>query len=64
MKVGLEAVIIHDMCGHHGGFDVGSDCGDFWAQFVEILVFASPTSYMLTSFAFALLDWGIFHRFL
>ena len=27
-----------------------SDGGDFWAQSVGILVFASPTVYMLTSF--------------
>ena len=26
----------------------------------EILVFASPTGYMLTSFGFLLLNWGIF----
>jgi hypothetical protein len=31
---------------------------------VEILVFASPTGYMLTSFGFSLLIRGIFHKFL
>ena len=29
-----------------------SDRGDFWAYPVEILVFASPTGYMLTSSGF------------
>ena len=29
-----------------------------------IQVFASPTGYMLTSFGFPLLNWGIFYRFL
>ena len=32
--------------------------GDFWA--IDILVFPSPTCYMLTSFSFPLVDWGIF----
>ena len=41
-----------------------SDQGDFWAQSVEILVFASPTGYMLTSSGFPLLNWGIFYKFL
>ena len=40
-----------------------SDRGDFWTLPVEILVFASPTSYMLTSSGFLLLNWGIFHKF-
>ena len=34
-----------------------SDRGDFWALLVEILVFASPTSYMFTSSGFSLLNW-------
>jgi hypothetical protein len=42
----------------------GSDRGDFWAYSVEILVFASPTGYMLTSSGFPLLHWGIFYKFL
>ena len=33
-----------------------SDQGDFWAQPVEILVYPSPTGYMLTSSGFPLLD--------
>ena len=33
---------------------------DFWALSVEILVFTSPTGYMLTSSSFLLLNWGIF----
>ena len=41
-----------------------SDQGDFWAQQVEILVFASPTGYMLTSSGVSLLHWGIFYKFL
>ena len=41
-----------------------SDRGDFWAQPVEILVFASPTSYMLTASGFPLLNWGVFCKFL
>ena len=32
----------------------------FLASPVEILVFASPTGYMLTSSGFPLLNWGIF----
>ena len=36
-----------------------SDTGHFWARSVEILVFASPTGYMLTSSGgFPLLNWG------
>ena len=31
---------------------------------VEILVFASPTDYKLTSSGFALPNWGIFYKFL
>ena len=38
--------------------------GDFWALSVDILVFASPTGYMLTSSGFPLLNWGIFYKFL
>jgi hypothetical protein len=34
-----------------------SDRGDFWAQLVNILVFASPTGYMETTSGFALLSW-------
>ena len=36
-----------------------------WCLFiiVKILVFPSPTGYMLTSFKFSLLVWGIFSRF-
>jgi hypothetical protein len=42
-----------------------NDRGGFWAQSVEILVFASPTGgYMLTSSSFSLLNWGIFYIFL
>ena len=41
-----------------------SDRGDFWAQPVEIPVFASPPGYMLTSSSFPLLKWGIFSKFL
>ena len=41
-----------------------SDRGDFWALSIEILVFASPTASMLTSFGFSILIWGIFHKFL
>ena len=41
-----------------------SDRGDFWAQSVEILVFASPIGYMLTSSGFPLLNLGIFYKFL
>ena len=38
-----------------------SNGGEFWAQSVEILlVFASPTGYMLMSSGFLLLNWGIF----
>ena len=40
-----------------------SDRGDFWAGSVENLVFPRPTSYMLTSFGFSVLIWGIFHKF-
>ena len=36
-----------------------SDQGDFWASPVEILVFASPTGYMLTSSGFPSLIWDI-----
>ena len=32
------------------------DRGDFWASPVEILVFASPTGYMLTSTGYTLLN--------
>ena len=39
------------------------DRGDFRASSVEILVFASPTGYMLTSSGFPLLNWGIFYKF-
>jgi hypothetical protein len=35
-----------------------SDRGDFWAYSVEILVFASPTGYMLTSSGFLCIDSG------
>ena len=38
--------------------------GAFWANPVEIPVFPSPTGYMLTSFGFSSLIWGIFHNFL
>ena len=38
--------------------------GDFWAQSVEILVFARSASYMLTSSGFPLLNRGIFCKFL
>ena len=38
--------------------------GDVWASTVEILVFESPTGYMLTSSGFLLLNWGIFYKFL
>ena len=38
--------------------------GDFRAYLLEILVFASPTGYMLISFGFPLLNWDMFHRFL
>ena len=41
-----------------------SDRGDFWAQPVEILVFATPTGYLFTSSGFPLLNWGIFYKFL
>ena len=33
-----------------------SDRGIFWALSVEILVFASPTGYMLTSFVFSIVN--------
>ena len=32
-------------------------------RLVEILVFATPTGYMLTTSGFPLLNWGIFYRF-
>ena len=35
-----------------------SDRGDFWAQPVEILVFPSPTGYMLTSYSFPFIKLG------
>ena len=38
--------------------------GDFCAQSVEILVFASPTSYMMTFLNFPLSNQGIFYKFL
>ena len=38
--------------------------GDFSAQLVDILVFPSLASYMLTSFNFSLLNLGIFSKFL
>ena len=42
-----------------------SDPGDFWvAYLVEILVFASPTGYMLSSSGSPLLKWGTFYKFL
>ena len=41
-----------------------SDGGDFWAWSVEILMFSSPTGYMLTSSGFPLVNWGIFYKFL
>ena len=41
-----------------------TDRGDFWAQPVDILVFASPTSYMLTPSGFPSLHWGIFYKYL
>ena len=42
-----------------------SDLGeDFGAKPVEILAFATPTGYMLTSSGFPLPIWGIFDRFL
>ena len=42
-----------------------SDRGDFWAQPVEMLVFASPTGYMmLTSSGLPLLNWGLFYKLL
>ena len=41
-----------------------SDRGDFWALLVQILVFASPTGYMLTYSGSPLLNWGIFYKFL
>ena len=34
-----------------------SDRGDFWAQPVEILVFANPTSYNSINLRFSLLNW-------
>ena len=34
-----------------------SDRGGFWAEPVEILVFASPTGQVLTSSGFPLLNW-------
>ena len=40
------------------------DRGDFWAQPVEILVFASPAGYKLTSSRFPLLNLGIFYKFI
>ena len=41
-----------------------NDLGDSWAQPVEILVFATPTGYMLTSSGFPLFNWSIFYKFL
>ena len=41
-----------------------SDLGDFQSLSIEILVFASPTNYMLTSYGFPLLNWGIFVIFM
>ena len=38
--------------------------GDFWAWPVHILVFLTPTGYMLTSFGFPWRNWGIFYKFL
>ena len=46
------------------GHSRSSDQGGFWASPVEILVFASPTGYMLTSSGFPLLNSGIFYKFL
>ena len=40
-----------------------SDRGDLLAEPVEIVVFASPTGYMVTSSGFPLLNWGIFYEF-
>ena len=37
--------------------------GDFWTKSVEILVYPSPTGYMLTSFGFSWWNYGIFYRF-
>ena len=37
-----------------------SDRGDFWVEPVDILVFACPTGYMLTSNNFLLLNWGVY----
>ena len=39
-----------------------SDWGDFWASLVEILVFPSPTGYMLTSSGFPSLNWCILYK--
>ena len=35
----------------------------FWAKSIKILVFPSPISYILGSFNFSLLIWGVFPRF-
>ena len=49
---------------HSSNMGETSERGDFWAEPVEILVFASPTGYMLTSAGFCTLNWGIFYKFL
>ena len=41
-----------------------SDRVDLWSYLVEILLFASPTGYMLTLSDFRLLNWGITYKFL
>jgi hypothetical protein len=33
------------------------------AKSVKILVFSSPTNYMLTSYGISLLNWGVFYKF-
>ena len=38
--------------------------GDFWAQSVNILVFPSPISYVLSPFGSSFLIWGIFSKYL
>ena len=41
-----------------------NDHEGFWTKPVQILMFSSPTGYLLTYSGFPLLNWGIFYRFL
>ena len=45
------------------GYIRSSVRGEFWAQSVKILVFTSPTDYMMWSFGLSLPVWGVLRRF-